>query len=116
MSEVILFVTGQSNVFENQNRESKQDIRAFCSWMLGKDFSFAVYCTGEDYQSIFDKNKDCKLVFALSTDTLSMYEATKQRKLVFEFEDAEDASKRIFRPVNVVRVSHHGYKKIPFGI
>ena len=116
MAEVILFVTGQSEVFEEGNRELKQHVESFCHWMLGKDFSIVEYCRGEDYQSIFDKNKDCKLVFALSTDTLSMYEATKQRKLVFEFEDAEDASKRIFRPVNVVRVSHHGYKKIPFGI
>ena len=113
MAEVIFFVTGKSEVFEAENRESEQNIRAFCSWMLGGNFSIAVYCTGEDYNSIFKQHKDCRFVFAKSKDIVSLKEATKQRKLVFEF---EAASKRIFRPVNVVRASHHGYKKIPYGI
>ena len=111
MAEVILFVTGQSEVFEEGNRELKQHVESFCHWMLGKDFSIVEYCRGEDYQSIFDKNKDCKLVFALSTDTLSMYEATRRQKLVFECQ-----SGRTFLPVRVTRVKHRGYKKIPFGI
>jgi hypothetical protein len=111
MSEVILFVTGQSNVFENQNRVLKQHVESFCNWMFGKDFSIVEYCRGEDYQSIFDKNKDCKLVFALSTDTLSMYEATKRQKLVFECQ-----SEKTFWPVKVTRINHRGYKKIPYGI
>ena len=113
MAEVILFVTGKSEVFEEKNRESEQNVRSFCSWMLGKHFSIAVYCTGEDYTSIFKQNKDCQFVFAKSNDSVSLNEATKQRKLVFEF---EDTSERIFRPVNVVRASHRGYKKIPYGI
>ena len=113
MAEVIFFVTGKSEVFEAENREAEQNIRSFCSWMLGENFSIAVYCKGEDYNSIFKQHKDCRFVFAKSKDSVSLNEATKQGKLVFEF---EDASKRIFRPVNVVRASHHGYKKIPYGI
>ena len=113
MAEVIFFVAGKSEVFEAENREAEQNIRSFCSWMLGENFSIAVYCKGEDYNSIFKQHKDCRFVFAKSKDSVSLNEATKQGKLVFEF---EDASKRIFRPVNVVRASHHGYKKIPLGI
>lgn len=113
MAEVIFFVAGKSEVFEAENREAEQNIRSFCSWMLGENFSIAVYCKGEDYNSIFKQHKDCRFVFAKSKDSVSLNEATKQGKLVFEF---EDASKRIFRPVNVVRASHHGYKKIPYGI
>ena len=113
MAEVIFYVAGKSEVFEAENREAEQNIRSFCSWMLGENFSIAVYCKGEDYNSIFKQHKDCRFVFAKSKDSVSLNEATKQGKLVFEF---EDASKRIFRPVNVVRASHHGYKKIPLGI
>ena len=113
MAEVIFFVAGKSEVFEAENREAEQNIRSFCSWMLGENFSIAVYCTGEDYNSIFKQHKDCRFVFAKSKDSDSLNEATKQRKLVFEF---KDASKRIFRPVKVVRTSHHGYKKTPLGI
>ena len=111
MAEVILFVTGQSEVFEEENRESEQNIRAFCSWMLGENFSIAVYCKGEDYNSIFKQHKDCRFVFAKSADLESLHEATKRGLIVFESQP-----QKTFLPVRVTRVNHRGYKKIPFGI